>query len=195
MSIRNEMLGTVREQQASEVFLRTLWTLLEHGHARIANWHVPSINAIAIQEKPLIGRTVSGERRGGRLTPMPPRQPGSEIFDIATSMAMEEVQTSLRRQGKPELRITERTLIDQLVEAGVLLDQQNLPIAPNVRGERTRLQRLEGDRRANVFRISLAALSGQSVSVTGTANEQEQTGPQNQGNGNGQLAGGRVTSA
>lgn len=161
IGIRNEMLGIVREQQASEVFLATLWTLIQHGQVRIKNWYPDGRLADATETKPLVGRSVAAAAPRDRLQPTERCERGEAIFEIATSMAMEAVQGSLRRQGKPDLPVTERTLLDQLAQAGVLLDAQNQPLPPEGGGNRTRVQRLEGGRRHNVFRISFQALAGE----------------------------------
>lgn len=147
-AIRNEMLGIVREQQASEVFLATLWTLMQQSQVKIRNWYPEGAPYDASSTKPLVGRNVFASPAA------------LQVFEIATSMAMEAVHESLRRQGKPALPVTERTLLDQLAQAGVLLDEQNQPLSAEAGGERTRLARIEGTSRHRVFRISLANLSG-----------------------------------
>ncbi len=139
MVIRDAMLGEAKEQQASEVFLRTLGDLIRHNHVRIKDM-MGMGNA---ENKPQIGRVVG---------------PNRDRLAICTCLALAQVNISLREQGRSELKTTESALLQQLREDGKLLDQNGVPLASTAKP--TRLVRLEGGQ-ARAFLISRRDLLGE----------------------------------
>jgi len=131
IAIRNEMLDEVQEQQASEVFLRTLRELLTHQRVRLANWIWDKDSATHI---PVIGKVLSS--CGSR----------PELWQISIILAMEAVQESLRRQGRTPLGITSKTLLDQLRQDGKLLDQNGQKLTASAKGDSVQRVRLDGKR-------------------------------------------------
>jgi hypothetical protein len=128
---RDEMLGLVREQQAGEVFLRVLADLYQHGRVRLADGGGQGDGQV-------IGKWVGGN-----------------ACRVATGLALEAVQESLRKQGRPALRVTERGLLDQLRQAGYLLGADGRPLAGNA--PPTRNVRV-GGQQAKCFTVDLSTL-------------------------------------
>lgn len=153
VALRDEMLGMVHEQQASEIFLETLATLIAHGHVRVEGYTPPGMVSTDAEHKPVIGRGL--DRRGDRAL---------RVFEISTTLAIEAVQTSLRKQGLPSLPASPKALIDQLAAEGRLLDRDNRPIDPRAGGDRTRDARVgTGPRKA--FRIAADVLTGETETL------------------------------
>jgi hypothetical protein len=147
VAIRDAMLGEAKEQQASEVFLRTLADLVRCSHVR-----VEGLTQRAADNKPVIGR-VAGVRPD--VVPVGPDQ---DRLEICTSLALAQVNACLRQQGRPELKITESALLQQLREDGRLLGQdgERLPVG----AELTRRVRLDSKRQLRAFVISRRELLG-----------------------------------
>jgi hypothetical protein len=141
VEIRAEMLAEAKEQQVSEVFLRTLRELISFGYVRI--------DGLASQRdaehKPVIGR-VAG-MRSGRLFGAAP-----ERLEICTSLALAQVNSCLRQQGRPELKINESALLQQLREDGWLLDQNGEPLS-DPKADPTFRPRIPGIGQRRVFAI------------------------------------------
>lgn len=150
VALRDEMLGMVREQQASEIFLATLSSLVAHGQVRLKDYIPSGLISTDLEHTEVIGRRV--DRR---------RDEASGVFDISTALALEAVKTSLRRQGLPPLPASPKTLIEQLVAEGRLLDGDDPPIDPRAGGDRTRDARV-GTKTRKTFRISFSLLMGES---------------------------------
>jgi hypothetical protein len=154
VAIRDGMLGEAKEQQASEVFLRTLRELVRYKRVVILDAGGKTYET----GKPVIGRWagVKVKKAGGK--------PGGfeERVEISMPLAFEAVNGSLRQQGRPELRATERALLQQLREDGKLLDN-NGQLLPS-RADPTRAVRLFGHGQIRVFSISKAELYGEDVS-------------------------------
>jgi hypothetical protein len=112
IAIRDEMLGEVKEQQASEVFLRTLADLVQCNEVRIDGLRSQGGDA---DRKPMIGRVA------GNL-PITVGQERDSALVICTSLAKREVNKCLQEQGRPMLKITDRALLQQLREDGKLLE-------------------------------------------------------------------------
>jgi hypothetical protein len=152
VAIRDGMLGEAKEQQASEVFLRTLAELIRFNHVRIEG--LPGQRET--DNRPLVGRVV-GTRPvpGVRLT----AGPDQDRLEICTSLALAQVNGCLRQQARSELKITESSLLQQLREDGKLLDQNGQPLAPEA--DPTRRVRLEGTRQVRAFTVSRRELLGE----------------------------------
>lgn len=140
-AVRDEMVGAVKGQQASEIFLATLGALVEHGRVRVEGWASRGVSDPGLKYQATIGKVVP--RQGGR--PL--------ALDICTSLALEVVQESLRKQGRPPLPATARSLPDQLAADGKLLDRDGRAIDPEARGGKTHDAKLQGSTR-KAFRIA-----------------------------------------
>jgi hypothetical protein len=151
MAIRDQMLGEVKDQQGSEVFLRTLADLIRFNHVRIEGLQ----NQRDAEHKPVVGR-VAGTRRGPAGAQVTGTDQGR--LEICTSLALGEVNANLRQQGRPELRVTESMLLQQLREDGKLIDQSGERL--NADAEPTRRVRLGGSQ-ARAFMISRQELLGE----------------------------------
>jgi hypothetical protein len=142
VAIRDAMLGEAKDQQASEVFLRTLAELVRFSHVRIDG--LPGQDDV--QHEPLVGRAVG-------VGPAP----GDARLVISTSLALAEVNAFLRKQGKTELKGTESALLQQLREDGKLLGPDGRPLTA---GDKTRRVWLEG-RQRRAFAVSRRELLGE----------------------------------
>jgi hypothetical protein len=151
VAIRDAMLGEAKDQQASEVFLRTLADLISCGHVRIDGL----VEQRGAEYAPVIGK-VPTARRGTLNAAVP--VPGPGRLEIVTSVALAEVNKCLRQQSRPELKITEAALLGQLREDGKLVDQNGEPLGP--KAEPTRRVRLEGGNQARVFTLRRTELLG-----------------------------------
>jgi len=107
IAVRDRMLGAVKEQQESEVFLDTLRELVQWGQVKVTNHHVDNTKDHA----PTIGKI---ERTGS-----------CQAVFLSVAMALGEVQKNLRDRGRPVLRATEQTLIGQLRQDGHLLEEKS----------------------------------------------------------------------
>jgi hypothetical protein len=153
VSIRDGMLGEAKEQQASEVFLRTLGDLIRCNHVRIEG-----MSNRDMDNKPVVGRMVGSRPAPGVTVNV---RTNEDRMEICTSLALAEVNTSLRQQGRSELRITERALLQQLCEDGKLLDQNGERIT--ARSYSTRRVSLDGRGQKWVFTISRTELLGENI--------------------------------
>lgn len=139
-AIRDQMVGQVKGEQASEVFLKTLTELIRFERVRFQRDTYS--REIQYQAK-VIGKVV--ELRGS----------GRRIYQISTSFSLEAVQESLRLQNKPQLRLSERTLLDQLLQDGKLVDQEGNPLSGPESEDVTTQRRLENTR-TRCFNIDAA---------------------------------------
>jgi hypothetical protein len=157
LAIRGDMLQETRSQQPSEVFCKTLWTLVQYGQVRITSMPTSATGVAGAEAdgKALVGRWCSSPASADR-----------DALEINLSMALGEVQQALQRQGKPKLMISERMLIQQLLEGGFLVDEDNRPIAPGTAGPRTRQVRFDGER-VRMIRLSIARLRQDRASTCG----------------------------
>jgi hypothetical protein len=135
IAVRDRMLGAVKEQQESEVFLDTLRELVEWGHVKITGHHRQEF---ARDHAPTVGKI----QREGSV----------QAICLSVAMSLAEVQKSLRERGRPLLRATEQTLIGQLREDGHLLV------------ETSRNRRLDGKQIRVVF-LPLGALDSEAEAV------------------------------
>src|SRR5262249_50857377 len=94
LAIRASMLGEAKEQQASEIFLRTLAELIQYGRVRI-----DGIGQRTAESKPLIGKLVQPQGVCGKPI-------GVARLEISMPLARGEVNKLLREQGSPELKAT-----------------------------------------------------------------------------------------
>jgi hypothetical protein len=103
-ALRDELLLDVRQEQESEIFLRTLVDLLEYGVVRILDLDLlPKADNV-----PAVGRVTSAAGTADK------------VIQLCLTQALGAVQTSLREQARPELRVTHQTLIGQLRQGGHL---------------------------------------------------------------------------
>jgi hypothetical protein len=144
MTIRDEMLAAVADQQPSEVFLAALRALADAGAIRIKG--LPPEDAGPVEHRPLIGRV--------RPSPGPNRP---RMVEVSTEMALRAVQEHLRASGRPPLAATAKALIRQLADDGKLLDRRGRPLGPGTRGDATWSVKLGGDSR-KVFCIASSEL-------------------------------------
>lgn len=104
--LRDALVAQVREQQAGEIFLHQLTELLDCHEVRVeGNW-------------------ASGTSRRGELAPVIGRlvrEADCPVLRLSIGQALGAVQSSLRRQNRPLLGMTERGLIDELRRGGHLL--------------------------------------------------------------------------
>jgi hypothetical protein len=130
-----EAAGGVADEMPAAIFLRTLAELLDSGGARIE--HVPAAPGVSLdvhERAPLVGRL---QPTGRHFRATSGRNLGGDQVLLQTSAALAVVQERLRALGRPDLRASERALIDQLAELGHLLDDGGRPIAAGYAGNRT----------------------------------------------------------
>ena len=73
-------------------------------------------------------------------------------LEIWTSAALGVVQQALRQQGRPTIAVTEKALLQQLREDGVLLGRDNQPLAREGSEDATRQVKI-GEVNRKAFRI------------------------------------------
>jgi hypothetical protein len=134
VAVRDGMLSDVREQQASEVFLATL--------AELVRYKVVAFEPYCVGERHVIGKGLDGG-----------------IYQVSTKLALEAVQQSLQRQGKPPLKITEKALLEQLRQDGKLLDDEGQPLPSAGTDGATRQVRV-GGKAVRAFLIGKGVLLG-----------------------------------
>jgi hypothetical protein len=152
VAIRDGMLGEAKEQQASDVFLRTLGDLIQFGRVRIEN-----LTTVRADDKPLIGQLAG--QRGIPDVVLRATSQDIERVEISMPLALAEVNRHLREQGRQELKSTERTLLQQLREDGKLLGQNGAPLT-DAKVEPTFRARMQGLGQRRVFAISRQDLLG-----------------------------------
>ena len=167
--LRRANLADVSEQKASKLFLSTLAGLVQQGTVQIKGLQGLHPELQVQGSPPLIGKTatskeVSGQATtvatadrlgGGRVAAGPHRE--DTVVEIWTSAALSQVQQSLRQQGKPSLVITDRALLQQLREDGVLLDEENNTLTAEGTAEVTKQVKIDGKNRHG-FRILFKTL-------------------------------------
>jgi hypothetical protein len=139
----DEMTDIVKCQQASAIFLETLGNLLEHGKVRVVDWN-GDCDPEYTKNRPLVGKfePLKPQSYTASSTSTPAFQKG-DIFVINLPLALEAVQDSLRRRARPELRVTEQTLLAQLAEDGKLVDAQGKKVT-SATPKKTKAVRIEG---------------------------------------------------
>ena len=147
--LRDEMVAAVHGQQASEVFLETLRTLVEYGEVRIVDAS-PADPSRDGDRRPAIGRMV-------------PAREGRRAIEVSTSLALRAVQEHLRRSGKPPLPATEKALVGQLAADGKLLGRDGSPFVPKA-GRPTWSAKIDGASR-NVFLVASGELIAEATYV------------------------------
>jgi hypothetical protein len=75
---------------------------------------------------------------------------------LSIPLALKAVQEQLRGQGRPQLQISTRTLLDQLTALELLLDDANQTIGKDQPGEKTTKTRI-GGKSVNAARIKVKA--------------------------------------
>jgi hypothetical protein len=140
----DEMTEIVKCQQASAIFLETLGNLLEHSKVRVVKWYGDCESPEELKNRPRVGKFEAA-------TPLPyaaygkpkPAHQKGDIFAINLPLALEAVQESLRRRARPELRVTEQTLLAMLAEDGKLVDAQGKKVT-SATPKKTKAVRIEG---------------------------------------------------
>ena len=149
-----EAAGAVEDETPARTFLDTLRELIIYNRIRI--------DGIG----PWIDRSDRGEvdrivgRLDNRSTPLPcglNQDSDERVIQLSIPLAMKAVQEQLRGQGRQQLQISERTLLDQLASLGYLLDSDNRPISEEQDGAKTYKTRI-GGRSINAARIKAAVL-------------------------------------
>jgi hypothetical protein len=145
------MVGDVREQQASQIFVATLADLIEQRRVQV-NGYQPhdSLRDFA----PVIGSFHFAQRPRDRAVGAPPLG----FFQLSTKLSLEAVNESLRRQVRSPLRISEKALLQQLRRDGLLVGEDGLPVPPD--GNCSGTVSVGGGRIRRAFRILPAALFG-----------------------------------
>jgi hypothetical protein len=153
LAIRNDMLGAVKCQQDSEVFMETLGELIRHGHVAIDGY--PCCN-------PHGARVIGKERGAARGMPRLPntqKKPSDAVFEISTTLAREVVNESLRKQGRRLLVLSDSALLNQLKTDGKLMGQGGAVLDADDQFEPTHRTRLDG-RQIRCITVSKKALLG-----------------------------------
>jgi hypothetical protein len=163
--LRQATLTDVSDQKASRLFLSTLAVLVQQGAVRIQG-NLPGSTPLQ-GTPPLIGKTVQADEPRDQAAP-PTTAPGGgrvgavsrredTVLEIWTSAALAEVQRSLTQQRKPPIAVTDKMLLQQLREDGVLLDRNNQPLARESSTEATRQVKI-GEVNRKAFRIAYRTL-------------------------------------
>jgi hypothetical protein len=139
----DEMTEIVKGQQASAIFLETLGNLVEHGKVRVVGWNGDCDPELKTH-RPLVGKfdPLMPQSCTAHAKSKPAFREG-DVFAINLPLALEAVQESLRRRGRPELRVTEPTLLAQLAEDGKLVDAAGKPVT-SATPKKTKAVRIEG---------------------------------------------------
>jgi len=154
VAIRDSMLGEAKEQQASEVFLRTLGDLIRYERVRLERPRERNLEG----NIPTIGRVIEGlGRRNDNLANSGVAR-HFERFEINITLALAAVNMCLKQQGRSELQASNRVLLQQLRDSGKLLGQDGLPLTGEVKD--LPLARFDG-RQLRVFAISRQELLGE----------------------------------
>ena len=130
--IRDDMLGLVKDQQPSEVFWSVLSTLVHDAAVNVDG------SRSSDQGKPTIGKSYHPNPSEGVVGSV------DQLCYVSTDLAMAEVNKCLRAQGRPELRVTNVTLVAQLRQDGRLFDEDGRPMSPAGDGGATRQLRIDG---------------------------------------------------
>jgi hypothetical protein len=138
IAIRDRMLEQTHEQQPSEVFLSTLRELLQYSRVVIEGF--TPMAAVQDSWPAAYGTTsASGQRPGAVIG----KAGKYATVLISPPLAMEAVQESLKKQGRPPLAVTQSALEEQLLQDGKLLDRDGSVLKPDAaRGGRYQHQRV-----------------------------------------------------
>lgn len=154
IALRDEMLASTREQQTSEVFLNCLAELIDNKRVTIEGWAQHTNPHAGI---PVVGRAATVPGIGS-------------VFKLSTQLCLEEVNRSLRTQGRPIVAASERTLIEQLLRDGRLYQPPLQPArggaAGGARG-RPNVQISLDNRNRRGFMIAAPVLFGPDYSSAG----------------------------
>jgi hypothetical protein len=140
LAMRDQLLGIAREQQASEIFLNTLRTLLAYKKVRFQDGLQKSLDVFPGD---VIGK-VAGE-----------------FYEVSIPLARAAVQEQLKRQGRDLLKISDAALIQDLQAAGKLIPP---PTKGGSQGEKSHSVRVDG-RKLRCVRIPKAELGDEDVEV------------------------------
>jgi hypothetical protein len=131
VAIRDQMLGLVREQQGAIIFMDTLRMLLAYKKV----YFLDDPNS---SDGMVIGKA------------------SGDFYEISIGMALGAVQEQLKKQGRDQLKISEATLLQDLVAAGKVAPPQT---KAGDAGKTTHPVRV-GSKRIRCARIPRAELSG-----------------------------------
>ena len=136
-----EAAGDVDSETPARIFLGTLGELHEFGQVRIEGIG-PHIGSNDPREQ---------DRVVGRLANLSQQFPSGlnpsaddRIIQLSIKLSLGHVNHHLRREGRTELKISPRTLLEQLASMGLLLDPNDQPIAKGKPGEMTKKARRRG---------------------------------------------------
>lgn len=149
--------GDVEADTPARIFLRILGDQITFGRVRIDGLG-PTIYYDDGREKDkIVGRMFRSTFCTLRsLTDLH----DDDVIQLSLSFARAAVQGQLRQEGRPDLQITDRTLVNQLASLGCLVDPDDQqPIADGHVGERTKKARIRG-KSVNAVCIRAAAFRG-----------------------------------
>ena len=136
-----ETAGAVEEEQASEVFLKTLGELFE-GH--VVRVDKEGTRRESTSRAKLVGTFPSAG------VPSLYQVRDETPINLCLALALAQVQVTLAKQGKPQLSVSEKTLIAQLTDAGLLLDEENKVLTKDAKGVKSKQCSLDGKRKRYV---------------------------------------------
>lgn len=155
-SLRDEMIGRAADAQESTTILELLRDLYAYGRVAIQDYPVPDLRGD--DGRPLIGRAVlsNTRQRGAPANPVPSTNGRPEVIELSSSMVLEVVNDSLRRQAKQEVKLSAKALLAQLHSDGLLVDEHGVPL-PRDASHLTHAISL-GQGTTRVFRILASSL-------------------------------------
>ncbi len=111
-----EAFSGVADEMAALIFFRTRAVLLDSGQVRIKGVPpLPGIVSDVHQRAPLVGRLPS---TGSGLRLASSRIAAGNVIQLSIPKALEAVQSHLCAVGRPDLRVSERRLLDQIAGLG-----------------------------------------------------------------------------
>jgi hypothetical protein len=132
-----ETAGAVEKEQPSKVFLKTLGELFAV--------HMVWVDTADGRKESRSRAALVGKIADPKI-PYISHAKDDTAINLSIPPALAAVQDSLRRQGRPPLNVSERTLITQLTADGLLLDEDNEPLDKNDKGVKTKQYRIDGER-------------------------------------------------
>jgi hypothetical protein len=153
-SMVRDAAGDVEDETAA-IFLATLRDLIRLGRVSFEGLGPTAFDGRDQAE--VIGHLVDSRGRGNSIRLGRGCVSDHAVIEVTLGAGLGAVQSALRQQSRPTLQVTNKALIQQLVEAGVLLDQDDEPITPESKGHRTWQARV-GGKRPRVIRMKAATL-------------------------------------
>lgn len=149
--------GDVEADTPARTFLRILGDQIAFGRFRIGGFGPTIYDDDSREKEKVVGQLFrSAVKKPQYLNDLD----DDDVIKLSIPFARAAVQEQLRREGRPELLITDRTLIEQLASLGCLLDPDSQqPITEGYVGERTKKARI-GGKSVNAVCIRAAAFRG-----------------------------------